>query len=337
MADRNHMVVDLLRPTSVRSALTGCNAVIHCAFDFLDMAVNRRIALTLARECAAVGARLVHVSTASVYEPLPDGELYERDGTDGRGSDYKHVKLEIENDLLDLIRDVGLDVVILQPAVVYGPFGRAWTDSPVRELLTGTVILPEDGNGFCNAVYIDDVCQAVIAAVTAPLTSGERILVSGLAPVAWKEFYGAYQDILGVDSLRLQPLGAQSISAAQEDDGTAVHQRKPMVRIKGLITRMLGTRRVTRLNVIVSYMLSFMSRERNYRPTDAQLALFRARCHIRTDKAKRLLGYDPRFDLRNGMRMTAPYIVRAYGRLARTKTARSQPSSQRQEGRSAPG
>jgi len=50
--------------------------------------------------------------------------------------------------------------------------------------------------------------------------------------------------------------------------------------------------------------------------------MFSARCNVRIDKAKRLLAYEPRYDLAAGMRMTSPYIVETYGRLARLRPRR---------------
>jgi len=339
--DQNHTVVDLADPGSVSRALKGCNAVIHSAFDFLDMAANLRIAAILASECAAIGARLVHVSTAAVHEPFSDGELDESRRPGPGGSDYKQVKLAIEDNLLRLVREQGLDLVILQPTIVYGPFGRAWTDSPIRELLTGTVVLPDDGRGLCNAVFVDDVCQAAILALTAPLASGERFLISGQAAVTWKEFYTAYQDILGVDAVRLQPADDCSVDHGpvedERRDGVAASGDEPDnldgsavlsltvsrgKKLKGIVTKAIGSKAATRLNMWVSFLRSRVMGGTVHKLTGAQFATFRTRCNVRIDKARLLLAYEPRYDLAAGMRMTAPYIVDTYGRLARLKPKR---------------
>jgi nucleoside-diphosphate-sugar epimerase len=326
--DQNHTVVDLADPASVATGLKGCDAVIHCAFDFLDMAANIRIAAVLAGECAAIGARLVHVSTAAVHEPFSDGDLDETRPPGPGGSDYKQVKLAIEDSLLRMVREQDLDLVIIQPTIVYGPLGRAWTDSPIRELLTGTVVLPDEGRGLCNAVFVDDVCQAVIAALTAPLASGERFLINGAAPVTWRDFYTAYQDILGVDALRLLPAEDRPIEDHEvpaPPDAAPEHRAAPPMRpatlsrgkqLKNLITRTIGSRAATRLHMSVSFLRSRVMGGTVHAPDDGKLA----RCHVRIEKARRLLAYEPRYDLEAGMRMTAPYIERTYGRLARVKT-----------------
>ena len=314
---------DLRDPHSVRAALAGCRAVVHCAFDFADMDVNLAIARVLGRECAAVGARLVHVSTAAVYEPLPDGSLDETSRSRGPSSDYKEVKLAIEDELLQQSRDGGLDLVILQPTIVYGPFGRAWTDSPIRELLTGAVVLPDDGEGLCNAVYVDDVCRAIIAALTARLAPGERILVSGAQPVPWKDFYGAYQDILHLNVLQLLPRtsvapGTNAASAALQMPSKSARRAG----LKRIATRLIGARALSRVNLIVSCARSMAFGGKRHVATGPKLALFRALCHVRIDKARRLLGYEPEYDLEQGMRLTQSYVLDAYGRLARLRSRR---------------
>jgi hypothetical protein len=43
---------------------------------------------------------------------------------------------------------------------------------------------------------------------------------------------------------------------------------------------------------------------------------------IRIDEARLFLGYAPQFDLQQGMQMTAPYVMRTYGRAARRRATR---------------
>ena len=319
-ASRDGSVVKLDEEAAVRAAFEGCSAVIHCAFDYFDMASNVVIGRTVARACAAVGARLVHVSTAAVYEPFPDGVLDERSRVPDAGPDYKRVKLAIENELISLVGTIGLDVVILQPTVVYGPMGRAWTDSPVRELLTGTVVLPARGGGLCNAVFVDDVCDAMISAMTAEVPSGETILISGPRPVAWRDFYGAYQEMLGVDALECDEMATgELVSPDDAASGATVHMN---AWLKRMIVRIIGMQGLSQLNMWTSQLRSRLAGHKVHAPTGPKLALMRAHCHVRIDKARRLLGYAPQFDLQQGMQMTASYVMRTYGGAARRRAKR---------------
>ena len=297
---------------AVANAIDGCRAVVHCAFNAYDEAANLRIAETIGHACAASSVRLVHVSSAAVYEPLPDGILTERSPADVPGTPYTEIKRAIERRLLELVRSDRLDLVILQPTIVYGPRGGAWTDSPVRELLTAEMMLPDAGNGLCNAVHVDDVCAAAIAACNAALSPGERILVSGPGAVAWKDFLGAYQAMLGVDSLRLEPAGRPSAGALSGPAGPVVRPRS--MGLRRIVLGRIGTANRSRLNFLVARLRQKLRGRKTLRSEGAKRALYEARCVVSIGKAEALLGYRPRLDLAAGMEATRPYLQRTYGR-----------------------
>ncbi len=183
--------------------------VIHAALDAADLASNLRAADNLGRGCLAKKvSRLVHLwSTFSVYEPLAAGDLDENSLRIPCGSPYADVKLEIEELFSRMFEEHGLPVTVLQPTIVYGPFGGTWTIDPVFRLRRGRVVLPDDGEGLCNAVYVDDVVSAAFCAARAPEAVGDRFLVSWKEPVTWRQFFEAYERILGVQSLDFMPSG----------------------------------------------------------------------------------------------------------------------------------
>lgn len=309
--------VRLDEPKSFAAAIVGCRAVVHCAFDAYDEAANLAIADTIGRVCASASIRLVHISSAAVYEPLPDGILTEQSSTDVPGTSYTETKRAIERRLLEIVRSDRLDLVILQPTIVYGPRGGAWTDSPVRELLTAEILLPDAGDGLCNAVYVDDVCAAAMAACGATLPSGERILISGPGAVTWHAFLGAYEAILGTQSLRLEPAGRMS----EPLQSSAASGPQPALR--RIVLSRIGSANRSRLNFLLHRLRRGLRGRATLRSQGAKRALYEARCLISTTKAEHLLGYRSRFDLAAGMAATSPYLQQAYGRAhARSNTAR---------------
>ncbi len=292
----------LAEPGRAAEALSGCAALVHCAFDAYDEAANLRLAEALGSACATAGIRLVHLSTAAVYEPLPDGTLTETAPTDAPGTAYKTTKLAVEARLLSLV-PAGLSLVILQPTIVYGSAGGAWTDGPVRELLTGEVMLPDGGQGLCNAVHVDDLCRAAIVACTAVVPSGERLLVSGPAAVTWTQFLGAYQAMLGVDALRLEPAGRSAPAAIAAAAPSGIKQA-----LRRMVLNRLGAAGRTRLN----YAVQRLRGRRVYRAEGAKRALYEARCTVSTAKATTLLGWRPLLDLAAGMAATRDYVQATY-------------------------
>jgi nucleoside-diphosphate-sugar epimerase len=309
---RGVLKVRLDSEPELERALAGCGAIIHCAFDMYDMQSNLWIARAIARVCARNHIRMVQISSAAVYEPMPDGDIDE--GQPLRKTDeYRATKAGIEEELQRMSRLIGLDVVILQPTIVYGPGGRAWTDSPVRDLLMGSLVLPSNGNGLCNAVYVDDVCQAAVKALSARLSPGERFLISGATPVKWRDFFGAYDAMIGKRGLRLQPDSDFPRSVCENRPAPSGGYKLALTLKAALFSRM-GAKGRSRFNMIFRRIKALLRPNGTSHPTSAQIALYSSFSNIRIDKAKRLLGYAPVFDLPKGMASTRDYVCRTYGK-----------------------
>ena len=58
----------------------------------------------------------------------------------------------------------GLSVAVVQPTVVYGPFGTTFTIKPLQKMKSGRVILVNGGDGLANLVYVDDVVSGMLVA-----------------------------------------------------------------------------------------------------------------------------------------------------------------------------
>lgn len=309
--DKHTQVVQLDDEDALREALQGCGALVHSAFDMYDIGSNLRIARTIGLVCAKARVRLVHISTAAIYEPLPAGDLDERYPAQ-RTDAYRAIKATIEDDFVRLSQDEGLDVVILQPTIVYGPAGRAWTDSPVRDLLHGSVVLPNEGKGLCNAVFVDDVCQAAIKAISAQVPSGERFLISGPYPEEWRYFFGAYDSMVGGGGLELQPAGNTEPALPPPAQAPVIARDGPISAVKNAIYSRLSARTRSRLNMAFRQLSKSLGRETARVPTGDTLSLYSSQCNIRIDKARRFLGYNPEFDLKKGMANTKSYVQQTY-------------------------
>jgi len=309
---------------AVDKAVQGCEFVFHCAYAFgPSPAEQERVAVDGSRNIAHAVLRhkvrsLVYVSSISVYEPMADGDLDEMAPKQPSGWTYPDTKKKAEEVMLEFHKRQGLPVIIVQPTIVYGPFVKSWTQGPLNQLKSGTVILPDDGSGLCNAVYIDDVVDSFILAATNPKAIGETFLISASEPVTWREFYHAYEVMLGVTATsymsvpeiearrkhdrRSQPLTARTVKwlIARSpypviSAGKWLNSRSPFV-----------TRILQRYGVTGSGNSAVVPRE--FVPDPQRLALFQSKARVRIDKARETLGYEPRFDLKSGMERTKLYI-----------------------------
>ena len=294
-------------------AVRGSDVVFHCAHDFSDPRHNIEGARLLADACVRQGVRrLVHVSSISVYEPLPDGDLDEQSASEPCGWTYPDNKLAVEEFLLGQSREGGVPTVVLQPTIVYGPFSRPWTLAPVSKLRNGRVVLPSDRDGLCSAVYIDDVVDALLLAAERDAAVGERFLISGPDSVTWNDFYGAYEEMLGTRSrVWMTTREIEALNSRREVKSTlwlvAQDPRRllewPVVRrlYEKVRSRFISERMATKAKQTLPSSL--------YVPNEVQLALYTARVNVKIDKARKRLGYQPAFTFRRGMELTARFVA----------------------------
>ncbi|MFV2118121.1 NAD-dependent epimerase/dehydratase family protein, partial [Streptomyces sp. Act-28] len=199
---------DLLDADGLRAAFEECDTVVHCAFGSAGdegarwAASVEGTANVLAAARAAGVRRVVHLSTIDVYDPALTGELTEDSPArpaDPADREYEQQKLAAERLVLDA-HGPDLETVVLQPGVVYGPWGGQWTTAQLRRAENDFVALPtgEDG-GTCNAVYVDDLVDAVLLAAHAEAAAGERFLVGNGEPLGWGRFFDAIRSLRSVE------------------------------------------------------------------------------------------------------------------------------------------
>jgi nucleoside-diphosphate-sugar epimerase len=304
-------------------AMKDCDFVFHCAFDLMATVEKDVLDIrTLSEACLhSKIQRLIHISTISVYEPLPDGYLTEESPAEPCDFPYADAKLAVEREILQQVRDNSLPAVILQPTIVYGPYSKPWTDGPVNQLLTGTVILPDNGKGLCNAVYVDDVVNAMVLASQAEGVIGKRFLISGPEPISWDTFFQGYALALGLDDGHIQYLSRDEITRRNNNPLSAIRllmgNPKRIARIAWL--RPILFKAKDKLGESAKQLVKKLYALYNkvapsaiHMPDTQQLFLYAAKCHVRIDTAQKFLGYQPMFDFNRGMDLTAKYVQWSY-------------------------
>ena len=318
---------------ALAKAMAGCDIVVNCTYGAREAAkpVNIDAVKVLVEEAARARiGRVIHLSTLSVYGLPPDGELTEDSHEQAPKSHlYGWSKLQGEQVGFAKAKELDVDFRVLQPTVVYGPGAPSWTQNPLRMLKTGRVILVNGGDGICNAVYVDDLVLGILCACVAPDGRGERFLISGPVPATWREFYGAYEEMLGRESTVSLPLEEvlRLGREQQKRSGTKAQVvsllRDPVVfrrlatlplisKAKNMASRpmidaakslLLGARKPARGNAAP------VRRERPLQLLAESDAIFQARkTRVAIGKAQRLLGYAPVFDLPRGMERTAAWV-----------------------------
>ena len=312
---------DLKKARDLERLVAGQDTVFHVAHDFNRGAkYNLRVFENLADACSVHGVRrLVYVSSIAVYDDWPVGDFAETSPARAQGHDYKNAKMAVEQELRRRVQEDGLDAVIIQPTIVYGPKGWMWTDRIVEQLMTGTVILPDLGRGKCNAVYVDDVVSAMVLAATCSDQAGEAFIVSGKEPVTWGELFGAYAEALGVEAIGFVDPNDEPPEDSSFAGKVKTVLRNPMVlanwrpvqRLVGALRSLIGDKAIQRLRDVVK-----RSGDRGapaiYYPNAGDMLLYRMNGRCSIDKARERLGYEPAFDFAEGSAQTAAYIKARY-------------------------
>ena len=187
---------------ALSDAVAGCSVVFHAAYRFGGDIEQQKVNIDGTRVLAEAfgrngGRRFVHVSSMCAYGDPRDEDLTEDTPLRPSADPYSETKRQIDLLLLEMHRSRGFPVTIIQPTIVYGPRGTFWTTEPLQQVRSMRIALPAGGLGLCNAVYVDDVVSALTLAAERDAAVGEAFLISGSAPVTWREFYAAFEKMLG--------------------------------------------------------------------------------------------------------------------------------------------
>ena len=278
---------------AVCEAATGCDVIIHCAYGTHGDAAERRAVTVdgtrnVLEAAVRTGARrVVHLSTVMVYGVPSAPVLRETLPRRASGDAYGDAKLEAEELAFRYHRERGLSVSIIQPTAVYGPFGPAWTQRVIKQLGSGLVPLIDGGAGVCNAVYIDDVAEAVLLAAEREEAVGEAFLISG-EPITYRAFYERFAQMLG--GQRTVPMSADEVIERWQKK----RRRKKLVERAELWLAARQRRKPSEDGV----------NERVHLPDPVSVRLQAQHARASTEKARQRLGWKPNFDFETGAHLT---------------------------------
>jgi nucleoside-diphosphate-sugar epimerase len=179
---------DMLDAASLARAVEGCDAVVNLAHGDDESAWTQ--ATQLIEACTRAGVRrFVHISSMAVHGPSPKLDvLTEATAPIQRWNEaYSDAKAASEAVVVAAGKRGALETVVLRPTIVYGPYSFFVTPI-VQDARAGRISLIDGGRGICNAVYVDDVCEAIMAALERDDAVGAAFLINGDARMTWGDF-----------------------------------------------------------------------------------------------------------------------------------------------------
>lgn len=259
----------------VRRLTDGCEVVHHVAAmfrkvnrpksDYWDVNVEGSRVVFQAALAAGV-RRVVYCSTCGVHGHVADGPADEEAPIEPEDY-YQHTKYEGEV-VAEEFLDRGLSVVTLRPAAIYGPGDPERFLMLYRRVAKGTFPMFGSGKVHYHPLFIDNLVQAFELALDADGVDGEAFLIADENYWTLNELVRAIGDSLDVDL------------------------------------------RVVHLPFWPLWVAALLC-ELAYKPLGVDPPLFRRRVDwfrqnraFDVGKAKRLLGYRPEVDLREGLART---------------------------------
>ena len=212
---------DITDAASVRQAMQGCDLVFHAAA-YVGESGNEKavwdvnVVGTQIVVDAAVSAkveRFVHLSSCAVYGSLQQMDIDETTPVNITGRVYHDSKVEAEEVVFTSYRQQALPAVSVRISQVYGPGSPQFTLRVLEAVKSGRVILIDGGRHHFKPVYINNLTDALVLCAQVDAAVGEAINISDGAPVLWRDFFGAYGRMMGVDSFPSAPYPAAYVYA----------------------------------------------------------------------------------------------------------------------------
>lgn len=196
----DHVVAgSTLDPTRWADRLAGVDVVVHTAAIVsnaapLDKAweVNVLGTQRVLRAAAAAGvSRFVHLSSIAAYGfEFRDG-VDETDPVRVSGYSYVDTKVNSEHVVLAAQAAGEIDTTIVRPGDVWGPRSRPWTIIPLEMIRKGQLILPAHGNGVFSPVYIDNLVDGMVLAISSEKAVGQIFNLTDGYGMSCSDYFGA--------------------------------------------------------------------------------------------------------------------------------------------------
>jgi len=187
---RGAVALDATDTTALVPALRQADAIVNAmASSPQDMIAN---AQALRAALAGTPMRLVHLSSMAAYGNV-EGPIDEDQPLLGDLGPYSAAKAQAEHILRDCAQ-----AVMLRPGCIYGRGSPQWSTRIARLLRAHRIgDLGAAGDGCSNLVHVDDVAQAVLAALLRPQAGGQAYNLSMAQAPTWNEYFIAYARALG--------------------------------------------------------------------------------------------------------------------------------------------
>ncbi len=185
--------VDLLDYEQVMRAFSGCDCIVNCSRGSdAVMTKGHQNLIRAAKKCGV--SKFIHLSSIAIYgEDLLDASVSE-DSAPKPSNQYGRVKKKQDDMMFNLHRR-GVPSIILCPGTVVGPYSP-FIVGAIQKLRAREVALVDSGVYPSIHIHVDNLVEAILAAVRADKGWGERYFVTEPDRPTWRQFFGYLKDMV---------------------------------------------------------------------------------------------------------------------------------------------
>lgn len=190
--------------------------------------VNTKGVRNLLEACSSCRIKqFIHMSSAGVLGPLPDGVVADESFPYNPSNVYEKTKCEAEKEILSCGEKQGIPFTIIRPEFVYGP-GDTHVLGLFKAIGAKKFVLPGNGRSFLHPTYIDDLIYGISLCTNNENAMGKIYLITGERPVTVKELAEIIAEESGVRLRRIRmPLVFANVAAMIVEMGAKVGGFKP--------------------------------------------------------------------------------------------------------------
>ncbi len=196
---------DVTQPESLPELMDSCEIVFHVAAALGGkLHFQRRVNVEGTRNVihAAANAnvkRIVYISSIAAYGFRYRGDISEDMPPNPNRDPYNVTKAEAEAVIKVVASETGLAYTIIRPGMIYGPRGGMWTGQMFRLARGRPTIFIGDGSGSAYPIHVDDVVDLCVIAAIHPAAKNEIFNCTPDPSPTWRDYLGGYSRLAGHD------------------------------------------------------------------------------------------------------------------------------------------
>lgn len=283
------IVGDITDRDIVFKAVKGMDKVFHVAAAFREASMNDKYywdinyngSKYIFDACLEYKVkRLVHTSTIGLVSSVKNPPSNEEEAY-SPGDVYQNSKCEAEKEALRYASEKGLPVSIVRPAAIYGP-GDMRLLKMFKMIAKKRWIFIGNGKAYFHMVYIDDLVDGFLLCSEKEEAIGQVFIFGG-------EIYTSLNEL------------AAMIASEFNVKAPTIHvPYKPVELLAVLVEKLWKLFKIKKQPPIYKRRVAFFKKSRAFS----------------IEKARKLLGYAPKIDLKTGIHLTAEwYIQNGYIRV----------------------